>query len=198
MNTRKPNEGSKEVALRWSLYVLSGIAALGALLRVFSPSGWNAATRLDQTTLLYLGVAGALLLLRQVKTFSMGQLKFELIERLRERQDKQEERLTDISLVLPLLLPGREVKHVKNLFAHTTTEYAGGHSLRGELRRLRSIGLLTMKQGRSVSEMKDGTQFDLASYVDLTELGRKWATRIQEIELSDSIPRQTQDQDIVT
>ena len=49
--------------------------------------------RLDKTTLLYLGVAGGLLLLRQVKTFSLGELKLEMIEKLRERQQKQEEKM---------------------------------------------------------------------------------------------------------
>jgi hypothetical protein len=178
MNTNTP-ESKSEAATRWGLVILAGLAALGALLRMFSTSA--VAVHLDETTLLYLSVAGALLLLRHIKTFSMGQLKFELIEKLRERQDKQEERLADIALILPLLLPDREVKHVRNLWSHTTAGYKGSHALRTELRRLRSIGLLTMKDNRTVAEMKDGADFDLANYVGLTELGRRWAIRIQEI-----------------
>ncbi|HMG37075.1 MAG TPA: hypothetical protein VKM94_24305 [Blastocatellia bacterium] len=181
MDTNTHGQQSVEAPIRWGLVILAGIAALGALLRMFSASSYTVSTRLDQTTLLYLGVAGALLLLRQVKTFSLGQFKFELIEKLRERQDKQEERLADIALILPLLLPDREVNHIKKLFAHTTAGYRGSHPLRGELRRLRSMGLLTVKAGRTVADMKDGIEFDLSSYVDLTELGRRWATRIQEI-----------------
>ena len=188
MNTNTPKQGAVETTTRWGLVLLAGIAAVGALLRMSSSV---VATRLDQTTLLYLGVAGVLLLLRQVKTLSMGQVKFELIERLRERQDKQEERLADISLILPLLLAGREVRHVKNLFARTTSGYDGSHSLRSELRRLRSIGLLTMKETRTVGEMKDGARFDLARYVDLTDLGRRWAVRIGEIEGSDPAPTES-------
>lgn len=188
MNTNTTKQGPVETATRWGLVLLAGIAAVGALLRMFI-SDTSVATRLDQTTLLYLAVAGVLLLLRQVKTFSMGQLKFELIERLRERQDKQEERLDDIYLILPLLLRGREVKHVKNLFERTTSGYAGSHSLRHELRRLRSIGLLKNMEARTVGEMRDGTKFDLASYVDLTDLGRKWAKRIGEMEGSDPAPK---------
>jgi len=71
--------------------------------------------------LLYLAVAGGLLLLRQIKTFRLGQLKLELIERIRERQDRQEERLADIGLILPLLLPDKEVSHIKNLFEQHQT-----------------------------------------------------------------------------
>jgi hypothetical protein len=181
MNTNTPEPKSVEDATRWGLVILAGLAVLGALLRVFSSPTSAAASHLDQTTLLYLGVAGAFLLFRHIKTFSMGQLKFELIEKLRERQDKQEERLADIALILPLLLPEREVKHVRNLWAHTTAGYKGNHFLRTEVRRLRSIGLLTMKEGRKVSDMKDDAEFDLANYVGLTELGRRWAVRIQEI-----------------
>jgi hypothetical protein len=179
MDTNKPEPKSTEAATRWGLILLAALAVLGALLRMFGTP--NLATHLDQTTLLYLGVAGALLLFRHIKTFSMGQLKFELIEKLRERQDKQEERLADIALVLPLLLPNREVKHIRNLWAHKTAGYTGNHDLRTELRRLRSIGLLTMKENRKVAEMKDNAEFDLANYVGLTELGRRWAVRIQEI-----------------
>lgn len=181
MNTNTPEPKAVEAATRWGLVILAGLAVLGAMFRVFSSPASAAASHLDQTTLLYLGVAGAFLLFRHIKTFSMGQLKFELIEKLRERQDKQEERLADIALILPLLLPDREVKHVRNLWAHATAGYKGNHFLRTELRRLRSIGLLTMKEGRTVAEMKDGAEFDLADYVGLTELGRRWAVRIQEI-----------------
>ena len=82
-----------EIATRWGLVALASLAAVGALLRTIVPGRLSLAERLDQTTLLYLGVGGALLLLRQVKTFSLGQLKFELIEKIREQQLKQEERL---------------------------------------------------------------------------------------------------------
>jgi hypothetical protein len=173
-----------EIVTRWGLVVLSLIAAMGALLRIFSPTTIGVTQGLDQTTLLYLAVAGGFLLLRQIKTFSLGQLKLEMIEKIRERQDRQEERLADIALILPLLLPDKEVKHIKNLFERTTDGYRGGQPVRSEIRRLVSIGLVSRKTGRHVAEMKDGTQFDLGEYVNLTDLGRRWAARIQEIEAS--------------
>jgi hypothetical protein len=175
-------KGVIESVTRWGLVLLAVIAAIGALLRILSPARLDVTHGLDQVTLLYLAVAGGFLLLRQIKTFSLGQLKFELIEKIRERQDKQEERLADIALILPLLLPWTEVKHIKNLFARTTAGYRGSHLVRNELRRLGSIGLLTRKTGRHISEMTDDTDFDLAEIVELTDLGRRWAARIQEIE----------------
>src|SRR5215469_15094062 len=91
-----------EIVTSWGLVFLAIIAAAGALLRILSPQTIDVARGLDQTTLLYLGVAGSLLLLKQIKTFSLGQLKLEMIEKIRERQDRQEERLADMALILPL------------------------------------------------------------------------------------------------
>ncbi len=171
-----------DIVTRWGLVFLAVIAAIGALLRIINPPQLNVVQGLDQTTLLYLVVAGALLLLRQIKSFSLGQLKLEMIEKIRERQDRQEERLADIGLILPLLLPPDEVKHIRNLFARTTAGYHGSHAVRTEIRRLASIGLLTRKTGKVIAEMKDGSELDLAGFVELTDLGRHWALRIQEIE----------------
>lgn len=170
----------------WGLVVLAALAALGALLRMFAPGTASLLERLDQTTLLYLGVAGGLLLLRQVKTFSLGQLKLEMIEKLREQQQRQEERITDIALILPLLLQNKEVRHVRNLFVGRTEKYQGTGALREELRRLRSIGLISKKPDRNIGDLRDGMMFDLADFVELTELGRRWAHRIQEIQSGDA------------
>ncbi len=177
-----------EIATRWGLVALAGVAVLGALLRMFVPGPLSIPERLDQTTRLYLGVAGGLLLLRQVKAFSLGQLKFEMIEKLVEQQQKQAERLADIALILPLLLPDKEVRHVRNLFAKQTEKYHGGSSLREELRRLRSIGLLAKRPDSNIGDMRDGMTFDLADYVELTDLGRRWAARIEEIQAGEAKP----------
>jgi hypothetical protein len=183
---RRGRSNNVECVTRWGLVILAAVALLGAVLRMFAPEATALHERLDQTTLLYLAVAGALLLLRQVKSFSLGQLKFELIEKLRERQAVQEQKIDDIRLILPLLLPSTEVKHLRNIAAGNTERYAGNDALRAELRRLRSIGLVAKKAGRNVADIKDGMKFDLADYVELTELGRKWAARIPEIEAADA------------
>jgi len=175
-----------EFVIRWGLVAFAGLAACGAVLRVFAQSPLSLPERIDHTTLLYLGVAAGLLLLRQVKSFSLGQLKFELIEKLREQQQRQEEKIADIALILPLLLPEMEVRHLLNLYSGQTEGYQGRSSLREELRRLRSIGLIAKKTGRNIGDIWDGLTIDLAEYVELTKLGRRWATRIQEIQFGDA------------
>jgi hypothetical protein len=87
-----------------------------------------------------------------------------------------------IGLMLPLLLPQAERQHLLNLANGRTTEYKGDHSVRSELRRLRSLGLIRMHRDRQVAQMQDGLGFDLVDYVELTELGKRWARKLQEIE----------------
>jgi hypothetical protein len=84
--------------------------------------------------------------------------------------------------MLPLLLPEGDGQHLLNLAAGWTSEYTGGQSVRSELRRLRSLGLLRMRRDRQVGQMQDGSGFDLADYVELTELGKRWVRKLQEIE----------------
>jgi hypothetical protein len=185
--TKKPEStDAVEVATRWGLVGLALLTVLGAVLRIFAPGALSLPERLDQTTLLYLGVAGMLLLLRQVKTFSLGQLKLEMIEKLREQQQKQEEKIADIALILPFLLQDKEVRHIRNLYVGQTEKYEGSGALREELRRLRSIGLISKKADRNIGDMRDGVMLDLADNVELTELGRRWARRIQEIQSGDA------------
>ena len=187
MEAKKPElTEAVEVATRWGLVGLALLTVLGAVLRIFAPGTLSLPERLDQTTLLYLGVAGMLLLLRQVKTFSLGQLKLEMIEKLRDQQQKQEEKIADIALILPFLLQDKEVRHIHNLFVGQTEKYQGSGALREELRRLRSIGLISKKTDRNIGAMSDGVMLDLADNVELTELGRRWARRIQEIESGDA------------
>jgi hypothetical protein len=177
---------------RWGLVGLSAMAALGALLRTIVPGRLN----LDRDTLLYLGAAGGMLLLRQVKTFSLGQLKLEMVEKLWEQQQKQEEKITDITLILPFLLNDKEVRHIQNLFSGRTKGYQGSGAVREELRRLVSIKLISKKPGRNIGDIRDGIVLDLADYVELTESGRQWADRIQQIQNRDAqpgLPRKAED-----
>ena len=191
MQTEPERTDPIEIVTRWGLVVFAALAALGALLRMFAPGPLSIPERLDQTTLLYLGVAGGLVLLRQVKTFSLGQLKFELIEKIREQQQRQEEKIADIALILPLLLAEKEVRHLQNLHTKQTEKYKGSNALREELRRLRSIGLITKKSDRNIADMQDGLLFDLTDYVELTELGRRWAAKIRELQPLDPKPTES-------
>lgn len=84
--------------------------------------------------------------------------------------------------MLPLLLPEIEQRHLLNLADRRTTGYKGGHTVRSEIRHLRSMGLIRMRLNRQVGQMTDDITFDLADYIELTALGNRWVNRIRDIE----------------
>ena len=57
-------------------------------------------------------------------------------------QQQQSAQLKDIELILPILLPKKERKHLTNLAEGKTAGYKGNHEMRSELRRLRSLKLI--------------------------------------------------------
>jgi hypothetical protein len=67
-----------------------------------------------------------------------------------------------------------ERKHLLNLGRGRTSNYQGRHSLRSELRRLRWMGLLAMKPGRNVGDIRNNLSVDLSHYVYLTPNGEEW------------------------
>lgn len=69
------------------LIIFAGLACAGAVWRMLDAS---ATTRIDETTLLYLGVAGALLLLKDVKSLAFGSYKVEFERKLEELESKVE------------------------------------------------------------------------------------------------------------
>jgi hypothetical protein len=121
-------------------------------------------------------------LVDRFKGLEMSGFKVEMLERVRERQAEQAIQLRDLSDMLPLLLPAQERKHLLNLALNTTGNYKGNHALRSELRHLRSFELLKMRPDKHIGFMKDGTTFDLRDYVELTDLGKRWSTRIIDID----------------
>ena len=128
-------------------------------------------------------------ILRRFKALELKGFKLEMLEQVREKQVEQENQLDDIRLMLPLLLPDTEQKHLSNLSGGRTSAYRGSHTLRTEVRRLRYIRLIRMKKHKIVADMKDGLGFDLASFVELTPLGGRWVARLAEIEKKE--PQQT-------
>jgi hypothetical protein len=68
-----------------------------------------------------------------------------------------------------------ERKHLLNLGRGRTSNYQGRHSLRSELRRLRWMGLLAMKPGRNIGDIRDNLRGDLSDYAYLTPNGEEWA-----------------------
>jgi hypothetical protein len=67
-----------------------------------------------------------------------------------------------------------ERKHLLNLGRGRTSNYQGRHSLRSELRRLRWMGLLAMKPGRNIGDIRDNLTGDLSDHVYLTANGKEW------------------------
>ena len=124
----------------------------------------------------------------RLRVVELQGFKVELLEKVRERQLQQAKDLEDIQLIIPLLLPETERKHLKNLAQRRTAGYKGNHALRTELRRLRSIGLIRTRSNRNVGELADGVLVDLGDYMALTDLGERWVRRLSELDEGGSQP----------
>jgi hypothetical protein len=101
------------------------------------------------------------------------------LDRVMERQAQQQTQLQDISLILPLLIPQSERKHLAELGSNQKNLYQGCSSLVRELRRLRSVDLVT---GQAIHRLEHMSNFYLDRYIKLTEFGKRWVDRINEIE----------------
>jgi hypothetical protein len=86
--------------------------------------------------------------------------------------------MEDVKALLPLLIPEAERGHLLNIARGHTKGYEGRGTLRAELRHLRSIGLLRKHTDRHIGDLKSGESHDLAEFVELTDLGRMWASRL--------------------
>jgi multisubunit Na+/H+ antiporter MnhF subunit len=137
----------------------------------------------------------ALLILSRPKLFERLSLveilgiKLQL-NRALEAQAQQQTQLQDINLILPLLIPESERKHLAELGNNKKNLYQGSSSLVQELRRLRSIGLVT---GLGIHRLEHMRDFYLGNYVKLTEFGKLWLDRINEIEKPQKSNQASQD-----
>ena len=123
---------------------------------------------------------------QRLKTFEVSGVKFEMLERVREKQAEQEHRIEDIALILPLLLPKAERKHLLNLANGRTGDYKGNAALRAELRRLRTATLIRSLPEVHIGQLEDNARVDLAKYVTLTPLGDRLVRRIREVEQAEA------------
>jgi hypothetical protein len=80
---------------------------------------------------------------------------------------------------LAQILTSYEKNHLQNLVRGSTAGYHGRGSLRAELRHLRALELLRSRPDTTIGSMRSGMEFDLSHYVELTDLGRRVATRLQ-------------------
>jgi CAP12/Pycsar effector protein, TIR domain len=85
----------------------------------------------------------------------------------------------DLGLLLPVLIPEPEQKHLLSIADGKTKGYKGGGSLRSELRHLRSIGLIRKYADRHIAELKSDGVYDLADIIELTDLGRQWVAKLR-------------------
>jgi hypothetical protein len=188
------SSGIVDLLTPWLLVAFATLAAIGAIARVVGESGTRLLDRLNETTLLYLAVGAALLLLRRIKALSFGGYKLEMLEQIRERQVRQEDLLRHIMMrLLPLLLPEPERRHLVNLDRGATKNYQGGGVLQGELRHMRSVGLIRMRkdkdnQNKAIGSLRQGETFDLADFVELSPLGEQWVKTIRDVEMEGGAP----------
>jgi hypothetical protein len=181
----------------WFLMALALLAAAGAVIRVVGRGDVSLVNRLNETTLLYLGVSGGLLLLNKVKTLSFGSYKIEMLERIKERQVRMEDLLRYMNAkLLPILLPTNERNHLLNLHGGNTRDYRGGAPVQAELRRLVAAKLVERKPGpdgrfKHISDLKDRVHFDLADYVKLSSYGKDWVEFILANEKPEAVPEKS-------
>ena len=122
--------------------------------------------------------------LARIKILQVQGFKLEMLEKIKEKQAEQDDKLDDITLILPLLLSNEERKHLVNLSLGKTKYYPGNQAVRSELRRLRTMKLIRSLPDRRIAELKDNSpeKFDIASIVELTALGKRWVKKIKEID----------------
>lgn len=101
------------------------------------------------------------------------------LEELKSVQKQQQDHLSIMQLVLPLLLPKEEQQHLLNLGLEKTPDYQGHRSLRSELRRLRTMGLIEKHPYRNIADIKDNLTVDLSKFVYLTKAGKEWVKIIR-------------------
>jgi hypothetical protein len=142
--------------------------------------------KIDTATLGLIGLAAIVIgvirrpdILHTIKHIEFAGLKVDIEKKL-QKQDVELNAM--LSLVAPILLPTEERKHLLNLADGKTDHYIGNNNVRSELRHLRSMKLISMHGNQPLAFIQDGKEFDLANYVELTDLGKEWARKIREIE----------------
>jgi len=109
-------------------------------------------------------------MLDQISLVEILGIKFQM-HRVEANLALQQKQLEDIRLILPLLIPENERKHLLELGNNRPNTYEGRDSLRSELRRLRSVGIIKTKDGMQIAYMRDDSKFALNQYIELKDLG---------------------------
>jgi hypothetical protein len=121
--------------------------------------------------------------LNNIQEFGIGGLSVKMRQQLREIQDTQKDQgknLEELHFILETLVTTSEVKHLRKLAAHRTSNYKRSPTLVAEMRRLRDAGLIISRPEHKIGAVP--ATFDLAEWVELTSRGREYLKRLEEFE----------------
>jgi len=124
--------------------------------------------------------------LDRLQKFDFAGIKLELGEMRRGQLEVQKQQqvqaaiLEDVRMALRISIGRNEQQHLLKLLARETADYRVKGALREEIRRLRAMQLIRMRGSRTVGSMPDNAAFNLADYVELTEEGNSFASRLKE------------------
>ena len=135
--------------------------------------------------------------LSNVQEFGVGSLNVKMREQLKQIQDTQQDQgrnLEEIHFILKTLVTTSEMSHLRKLASGRATNYKRSAALVTELRRLRDVGLIEIKEKEDGSNKKQrigdlpDDRFALADYVEITPRGNEYIQRIRELEAPVSTP----------
>lgn len=127
-------------------------------------------------------------MLSNVQEFGVGGLNVKMRAQLREIQNTQKDQtknLEEIHFILESLVTTPEMKHLSKLANRTPANYKRSDTLIMELRRLRAAGLIEPKKDQSGNKSRIGKlppAFELGLYIDITERGKDYIKRVNEME----------------
>ena len=170
-----------------------GVRLLSMILVLLLVSGYTlalitgaitTANRIDTTDLLLIALAAITVIalirpdvFKHITIFELGSLKVQLQD-VEEAQSHQQAALDDIRMIIAIVLPAGEQKHLVNLLLGQTANYHGGAAVRTELRHLASLSLIRRQANHNIEEMRSNPPFNMSDYVRLTEIGTRAARTI--------------------
>lgn len=108
----------------------------------------------------------------------LGEVKERQIE-VQKSQQEQRRVLEDLRFAMRMLITEPERNHLLNLH-NRTSNYTLTGNLREELRRLRAMGLIKMRDGKTIGGLPEKTSFDLSDYLRLTPDGEGYLVRFSD------------------
>jgi hypothetical protein len=178
----KPAEKKKWPLLRITIGVLVGLLVIAYVTAVIAGAiSANHQISVAGLGVIVIGLVAIGILIRpqslsNIQILELGSLKVQLRD-LQGKQVDQKKELDELRFTLNLLVTEAERNHLENLDTGSTSGYEKSDVLKAELRRLRSMGLITSKNW--ISQMP--AEFDLHEWgVELTPSGTEYLRRWKE------------------